>query len=517
MNNYIQEEQEIDLRKLAGYLLRNIVKIILITILITLIAGSFLVYKKYKSRVSEVEAKRKELVELELAEEKAEAEKEEEKSRIEEDRQRLLEDYEYNHNIAESALNTAQKAYDDQLTYMDESYTYSLDPEVIYTSRVVVKATYKNGESDALKNLGTTPLTSELKGLEFILTLRTNKEKVADIIGLNSKNRLDYVSECYSTSVDGSTALLSVSVTTDNEKEQNEILDMVHEIIDSYEPNNESIKVSVLENEDISGYSSGVYKFKLNQDKAVENMKNDIKAKEVALHAMEIAESKRLRDIKLEDERKEEEERVLKEEKAKEEKPDLTVNIIKIGIKSLVLALFIGLFVSCGIYAFVYVMCGKIHSTEEISRGFGIRHLGDVKLTTNLDDSDFKCKRFVQFIKFIEGDDDSEPVEIAKEVIKINIMNHLADAKNVAIVSSIENENVTLISDFIKGVLSENGAVGTSYSFASDKISALKGVKVCDKAILVTEPEISKVSNVSYEIHQIRDLEKEIIGVVGII
>ena len=519
MNGNYQVEQEIDLRRLAGYFLRNIKTIIVVAIIVMLACGTLFSLKSYKSRVKEIETKSKELVKQEAEDLRLEEEKEAQRLRDEQDRTNAANTYEYNHENAIIARDLSQENLDKQQKYMDESYQYHMDPQDVYVSSLWIRADFKNA-ADLQKENANYQMLTELKNFEFDLKHKSRKEKIADIVGLEGVNRLDYFGEIFSAGVDGSTLILTVSIYTENAKERNEIVDYISETLDEYVPKNNRLSLYIANREDTEGYNKAIFDNKIKQDQTLDNLQSDLDKKNRAILDLETAEAKRIRDIRVADEKQLEADKLAEEEKAAEREKngtaDLSLNIKKIVIKGVLAGIFAGLFVGCGFFGVKYILGGLMHSIDEITGMYGIRKLGTICLSEDADKCQVKNKNYIKLVKWIEGTDCAETKEQSEEIVRINVANHLDGEKTIAIVTSLTGEEIEQVVNLVKNELEANGVNAVNLSFVADKITALREIKNCDKAIIIEEENKTKLKDASFEISQIKDLKKEIIGVVGI-
>lgn len=498
-------EQEIDLRRLAGYLLRNIKTILIWTLVVLVVAGTSVSYKTYSSRVKEAEKLRNE--ELKEETDKAGATDAQKALEAESKNQQALEDYEYAYGNAVEARDMAVADYDKQVDLLEESYINNLDYTNVYSMKMLVKAEFKDVSFDNSDKYSSAFLNSELKNLEFKLNSNDFRLCIADIIGVSGEKKLAYVGEVYSAGMDINLSAITVLAYVGSTEERTAIESAVKKLISGYKVDNPDIVINITDEDLFEGYNASVYNTQQQNLTTLATLKAGIVTKNAAIASLKNAEEKRLADKKK-----------LDEEEAKKAPVNLSISLKKIVLKSFVIALFIGLFISCGYFTSIYILCGKIHGIDEVSNMYKVRYIGDLASGTDSKSNGklaVKNLKFIKFIEWIEGIPKKYDSETAKEIVKTNIKNHLGDAKRIVVVTSLEDERLVDVQVLIDEVKAENYVKVNIINFKIDKLSALKQLAKCDKAIIVEKSEVSKIKDISEEIYQIRDLNKEIIGVVG--
>ena len=493
MNKNDYYEQEIDIRKLLGYILRKIKSITIVTLIILLVGGLLMVFRLHNSRVAEITK-----LQADIDKENAEIAKEE--AELAEKNQKALDEYAFAYNNAINARDMAVSKYENQLKILDESYINNLDPTDIYAFRILVMARFINTDFESLDKYSSAVLNSELKNVEFNLNSNDFKLKVADVLDIEYDRKLSYVGEVYSTQIDLNTSSVVIEVTTGSKSERDTIEKEVNKLVGDYKVTNPDIVISIDNEELYEGYSASVYDLQQNNQAMLAALAKDVETKNKAVEDVKIAEEKKV------------------EEETKKAPVDLTISIKKIVLKSFAIALLIGLFVSCGYYAAIYILGGKLHGIEEVSNMYKIRHIGELVSDIDIKSNGklaIKNPKFIKFIEWVEGSSEKYDSDTAKEIVKTNIKNHLGDARKLAVMTSLADENIVDIKSLIEEIKADNGVEIDIFNLREDKLSALKGLAACDKVIILEKSEVSKLKDISEEIYQIRDHNKEIIGIIG--
>ncbi|MCR5108014.1 MAG: DUF3987 domain-containing protein [Lachnospiraceae bacterium] len=151
-------------------------------------------------------------------------------------------------------------------------------------------------------------------------------------------------------------------------------------------------------------------------------------------------------------------------------------------LKKLILGILVGLFVSCGFFAFRYITSGTIKSNDEMERRYGIRVLGSYK----------------------------DPSEIS--VSAALVCSLMKKEKDIVIAGSVGRETCSHFAEALK----ENDPELNVY-IAGDISKDVEGANIINsakKAVIIEKSDASLIKDISHEVDVIKGLDIEILGCI---
>ncbi len=210
------------------------------------------------------------------------------------------------------------------------------------------------------------------------------------------------------------------------------------------------------------------------------------KVKSSYVEALREQESQQVNDLLIEIENKKQELNSV----AVVEEPVTSVNLNKLKLKKYAIFAFgglaVGLFLSLGVFTCIYLFDGRLHDPENLM-------FDDLKVLACVHDSSYSNANADEIQKL------NESVEVLCK-----------DKQNVTVVSTLNEAEIVNVTSVIKDALVASG-IG---DFKLVKPQHMKTISDADALILAEKIDCSKLDEVIGEIVQIRNIKKDILGIV---
>lgn len=178
------------------------------------------------------------------------------------------------------------------------------------------------------------------------------------------------------------------------------------------------------------------------------------------------------------------------------------------GIKYALIGGVGGAFLMAFYFCMIYVLCGKLHTDEEVKDQFRIKILGvfgTPEKTGTLSSVDRLLER-------LEGRAVRPAEDDVLDRIALNMINHAGEAKKVLLTGTIPEETLRELADKLAGRLPQISlSVGADMNKTSDTLRLLAA---CEAVVLAEQRGTSKCREILQEKEAVDTLKKPILGCI---
>lgn len=181
---------------------------------------------------------------------------------------------------------------------------------------------------------------------------------------------------------------------------------------------------------------------------------------------------------------------------------------IKSGIKYAVLGGVLGAFITIFCICVAFLMTNKVISAKDLKQRYGVKILAvfpgpeKKRLFSSID----------RWLEKLEGKRDHLTEEARYELMAANLKNYAGEAKNILVVGTVSTEILKNVVDKLGKLCSEMTlTIGNNLNENAETVSKLPD---CEAVILVEQSGVSRLGEIEKEIEAVRNVKKEIAGVV---
>ncbi|MBS4984251.1 MAG: chain-length determining protein [Hungatella hathewayi] len=181
---------------------------------------------------------------------------------------------------------------------------------------------------------------------------------------------------------------------------------------------------------------------------------------------------------------------------------------IKSGIKYAVLGGVLGAFITIFCICVAFLMTNKIISAKDLKQRYGVKILAvfpgteKKRLFSGID----------RWLEKLEGKKDHLTEEARYELMAANLKNYAGEAKNILVVGTVSTEILKTVVDKLGKLCSDMTlTIGNNLNESAETVSKLPD---CEAVILVEQCGVSRLGEIEKEIEAVRNVKKEIAGVV---
>ena len=185
-----------------------------------------------------------------------------------------------------------------------------------------------------------------------------------------------------------------------------------------------------------------------------------------------------------------------------------TSSTMKSGIKYAVLGGVLGAFITIFCICVAFLMTNKVVSAKDLKQRYGVKILASFpspekkRLFSGID----------RWLEKLEGKKDYLTEEARYELMAANLKNYAGEAKNVLIVGTVSAEILKTVADKLSKLCSDMTlTIGDNLNENAETVSKLPD---CETVILVEQCGVSRLGEIEKEIEAVRNVRKEIAGVV---
>ena len=178
------------------------------------------------------------------------------------------------------------------------------------------------------------------------------------------------------------------------------------------------------------------------------------------------------------------------------------------GIKYALIGGVGGAFLVAFYFCMVYVLCGKLHTDEELKDQFRVKILGVFGMPERT--GAFNCVD--RLIERLEGRSVRPPEDEVLDRIALNIINHAKEARKVLLTGTVPEETLKELADKLAGRLPQISlSVGADMNKTADTLRLLAA---CDAVVLAEQRGTSKCREILQEKEAVDTLKKPILGCI---
>ena len=180
------------------------------------------------------------------------------------------------------------------------------------------------------------------------------------------------------------------------------------------------------------------------------------------------------------------------------------------GIKYALIGGVGGAFLVAFYFCMVYVLCGKLHTDEELKDQFRVKILGVFGMPERT--GAFNCVD--RLIERLEGRSVRPPEDEVLDRIALNIINHAKEARKVLLTGTVPEETLKELADKLAGRLPQISlSVGADMNKTADTLRLLAA---CDAVVLAEQRGTSKCREILQEKEAVDTLKKPILGCIAL-
>lgn len=227
-------------------------------------------------------------------------------------------------------------------------------------------------------------------------------------------------------------------------------------------------------------------------------------------------------DTGLEDRQKQSRDRVANYQKTLEDKeaalealeePSLPTElskkkIAKEGIKFALIGGVGGAFLVAFYFCMIYVLCGKVHTDEELKDRFGVKILGVFALPVKTG----AFSAVDRWLERLEGKAVRPSDQEVLERIVLNLCNYAGSAKSVLVTGTVMKDRLEELTELLAERLP--GIQLVSGGDMNQDSDTLRLLAECEAVVLVEEREVSKYQKIQKEKEAIDALKKPVLGCI---
>lgn len=178
------------------------------------------------------------------------------------------------------------------------------------------------------------------------------------------------------------------------------------------------------------------------------------------------------------------------------------------GIKYALIGGVGGAFLVAFYFCMVYVLCGKLHTDEELKDQFRVKILGVFGMPERT--GAFNCVD--RLIERLEGRSVRPSEDEVLDRIALNIINHAKEARKVLLTGTVPEETLKELADKLAGRLPQISlSVGADMNKTADTLRLLAA---CDAVVLAEQRGTSKCREILQEKEAVDTLKKPILGCI---